>query len=156
MAESLTHAAMDRQAEAISDLLNELVWCESTGFLVVEDEDGGDNDPALNEYLQAFDVQVFDGYVTDFIRMVRDLNESLGPRLESHELSIHVSVDCLADADDPNLVCLTLMIHYHGPEDGYTTARRTVLDEFERIVRRTVEEWSQEEDEDEEPVETLV
>jgi hypothetical protein len=154
MAGETTQAQLDHLAEQIADCLNELPWCESTGFLIVEEEEDGEPDPTLNQYLQAFDVLVFDGYVTDFMRLVRSLHESLQARFEARELIAQVTLPYLA-AEDPNQVPLSLMIHYDGPDSGYLPARKAALDTLDRIVRDTVEEWAQEA-EDEELVETLV
>jgi hypothetical protein len=155
MGEDITHGGMDKQAQEIADLLDELPWCECTGFLIVEEEEEETPDPALNQYLQAFDVLVFDGYVADFMRLVRGLHEALESQFNHHELVAQVTVP-YHDGEDPNQVPLSLMVHYHGPDEGYLPARRAVLDTFGSLVRETVEEWTQEEEEDEEPVETLV
>jgi hypothetical protein len=58
--------------------------------------------------------------------------------------------------EDPNLVALSLMLHYFGEDDNYLNVRQSVLASFETIVRQAVEEWTQEDEEDEDPVETLV
>jgi hypothetical protein len=155
MAGQTTQAQLDHQAEQIADCLNMLPWCESTGFLIVEEEEDGEHDDSLNQYLQAFDVLVFDGYVTDFMRLVRALHESLRSRFESRELIAQVTVPYL-EAEDPNQVPLSLMLHYDGPDEGYLSARRDALDALDRIVRAAVDEWAQEEDEDERAVEALV
>jgi hypothetical protein len=152
MPNDITQEALDARAHEIADLIDDLPWCECTGYLVVQDDEGDGDDPELNEYLQAFDVSVFDGYVTDFLRIVRSLHESLQPRIEKHEIVPHLSSDYTVN-EDPNLVPLSLMIHFHGPDHEYLNARHAVLETMEAIVRRAVEEWAQE---DEEPAEALV
>ena len=154
MAETVTQAMLDERAQQVADLLDELPWCECTGYLVVEEEEDEEPDPQLNQYLQAFDVLVFDGYVTDFVRFVRGLEETLPERFQSHETDIQLTVD-LHSGEDPNNVPLSLMVHYHGPDEGYVEARSDLLNALHTLAARTVEEWSQDE-EDEEPVETLV
>jgi hypothetical protein len=155
MANEVTQAALDQRAQAIADLLDELPWCECIGYLVAEEEDEVETDEDLNQYLQAFDVLVFDGYVTDFMRLARSLADSLKPRFDRHELVAQVTLD-YQNNEDPNLAPLSLMVHYHGPDEGYLSAREALLNSFESIVARSVEEWTQDEDEDEEPIETLV
>jgi hypothetical protein len=154
MAASLTQASLDQHAEVIADLLADLPWCDCTGYLVAEEENV-EPDPTLNQYLQAFDVLVWDGYVADFVRLVRSLCDDIKSRLDSHELDLDLSVDCQSQ-EDPNLVALSMMVHYYGEDDAYLNTRQAVLTSFERIVRQAVEEWTQEDEEDEEPVETLV
>ena len=157
MAEETTHAHLDQQAETIADCLNELPWCESTSFLVVQEEENGELDPALNQFLQAFDVNVFDGFVTDFLRLIRALDEDLQRGLPGDELRLRIRVPHYENVEDPNQVPLSLIVHYGGPDEGYLTARKAVLDSFDRIVRDAVEEQAREEDEDEEAlVETIV
>ncbi len=159
MAEETTHAALDAQAQRIADLLDDLPWCECTGFLVVEEEDETP-DPELNRYLQAFDVLVFDGYVADFMRMTRASQVALAPHFPGDLLMAQVTVP-LDEGEDPNQVPLSLMVHYNPPHDEavsdaeYLQARARLLEVVERVVSDAVEEWTQEE-EDESPVETLV
>lgn len=155
MAVEITQAHLDRQAEEIADCLNELPWCESTGFLVVEEEDGDDHDPELNQYLQAFDVLVFDGFVTDFLRLIRALYDDLHTRFDSEELRLRILIPHLSNVEDPNQVPLSLIIHYNGADDAYLPSRQAVLEAFDRIIREAVEEYAQE-SEDEAPVETIV
>ncbi|MBW3624349.1 MAG: hypothetical protein KY468_13155 [Armatimonadetes bacterium] len=153
MAQENNHAHLDHQAEEIADCLNELPWCESTSFLVVEDEDD-EPEADLNHYLQAFEVLVFDGYVTDFMRIVQRLNDGLQSHPRSGEIHLDLSIPYLT-AEDPNQVPLTMMVHYDGAEEGYYEARKSVLETFGRIVRDLVDEYAREED-DEAPIETLV
>ena len=155
MAQEITQAHLDRQAEGIADCLNELPWCESTGFLVVEEEENGEHDPELNHYLQAFDVNVFDGFVTDFLRLLRALHEDLQHHFPVDELRLRTLIPHFENVEDPNQVPLSLIVHYSGTDEGYLSARKTVLDSFEKIVRAAVEENALEEDE-EALVETIV
>jgi hypothetical protein len=156
MADGITQGHLDRQAEEIADCLNELPWCESTGFLVVEEEDEGEPDADLNQYLQAFDVNVFDGFVTDFMRLVRSLHDGLRPRFESQELRLRILIPHFDNAEDPNQVPLSLIVHYDGQDEGYLAARKAVLDAFDRIVREAVDDYAREEEEEESLVETIV
>jgi hypothetical protein len=145
MASEVTQADLDEKAQAIADLLDDLPWCECTGYLVAEEE--SEPDPELNQYLQAFDANVFDGYVTDFMRLIRSLIDSLKPRFDSHEMIAQVTIDPMEN-EDPNLVPVSLMVHYHGQDEDYLSAREAVLDSLEAIVSQTLEEWTEEEEED--------
>ena len=155
MADAVTQAMLDERAEAIADLLDELPWCQCIGFMVVEEEGTGDPNPALNQYLQAFDVLVFDGYVTDFTRIVRELHQKIEPAIARHDLDMQLTVDYHND-EDPNRVPLSLMVHYHGADEAYLPTRRSVLEVLESVVDQAVAEWTQEEENEGELVETLV
>ena len=137
-----TPESLDLQARRVADGLAKLPWMACVSYMVAVEEPGAEADPEEDDesLLQGFDVEVIDGYVTDFLRVLRAGIAALPKGLGRAAIEVDLSME-VEEPDDPSAVAITVIISSTTASGDLLVQRSALLTALEQTVDATVEEW---------------